>query len=370
MESKRQLALGTALIVLFFVLYRFPDVTAFLARVLAIVSPFVAGACLAFILDIPARWLERLLARGRKKPFKAARPVSVAVVVVAAMLLVAGVVLLALPEIVRAVNIIIEFIPEAIAQINTWLARDDMAWLRDVIPTLELPQDQTAVQEQFQKLTQYLLYGLTASTSAISFAVQGVWSGLLALLSAIYMLLSKRQLCEHARRLIGATMQKERAQRLHKNLALSRGIFTEFVEGQALMVPVTGILVFVGMLILGIPSAALVSVLSGAFAIIPLFGAIFAWVMGALLVVMQSPIDAVWYSCLFVVTQIVTGNIIYPRVIGNSVGLPPLWTLVAVTVGGGLMGVTGMLLFVPLAGVCYALAREKITQKEAALKAQ
>ena len=178
--------------------------------------------------------------------------------------------------------------------------------------------------------------------------------------------MQKERLGDQARRLLCAVLPLKTAQGICRVASLTSSTFSSFVRGQCLEAVILGMMFVISMPLFRLPYAVLVGVLVAFTALIPVFGAFIGCVISALMILMVDPLKAVLFVALFLVLQQIEGNLIYPHVVGNSVGLPSIWVLVAVTVGGSLMGILGMLVFIPLASVCYALLRDWTNQRNAA----
>ena len=180
---------------------------------------------------------------------------------------------------------------------------------------------------------------------------------------SLYVLAQKETLGRQFKKIIYALFNQQKADRLLDLTRLTDGVFTKFVTGQLTEAVIIGVLCFIGMLIFRMPYALVISVLVGFTALIPIFGALFGTAVGAFLILLESPVKAFWFVIFIIILQQLEGNLIYPRVVGKSVGLPGIWVLVAVTVGGSAMGIGGMLFAVPVATVLYVIFKEYIQKK-------
>ena len=193
--------------------------------------------------------------------------------------------------------------------------------------------------------------------------VSGVSTFVIGLIFSFYILLQKEKLSRQARQVFYAILPERRADRLLDVLRLAERTFSSFLSGQCLEACILGTLFVVAMTLFQIPYALLVGVLIALTALIPIVGAFIGCAVGALLIAIDDPWKALWFIVLFLVLQQVEGNLIYPHVVGSSVGLPSIWVLAAVTLGGKLMGITGMLFFIPLCSVIYALFRSYVKNR-------
>ena len=185
----------------------------------------------------------------------------------------------------------------------------------------------------------------------------------IGLIFAMYLLVCKETLTRQAKMLLYAWTPAEKADKAVEVARLTNRTFSKFLSGQCLEACILGGLFAVGMLLCRMPYVTLVSVLVAVTALIPVFGAFIGCVVGAFLILVQNPMQAVWFVVLFLCIQQIEGNLIYPRVVGNSVGLPGIWVLMAVTVGGSAMGVVGMLVMIPACSVAYSLLRTATRRK-------
>jgi predicted PurR-regulated permease PerM len=346
-----------------------------LGFLLGLAAPFILGGCIAFILNVPMSFLERYLPtgnpsrrRGRlwNKSRRAAALVLTLTLLVA-VFLVGG--LLIVPEISSSLRTL----ADSFRAFPQTLAR----WAQELSPYLpELSQWVNSLQLNWQGLlTQVLDFLKTGAGSFLGSAwniAAGIFNGLftfiLGFIFACYILFQKEGLRKGSRRLLYAYLPLKRADRVLEVASLTYATFASFLSGQCLEAVILGLMFFVSLSVLGFPYALMISVLIAFTALIPIFGAFIGCAVGAFMILMLNPMDAVWFVVLFLVLQQVEGNLIYPRVVGGSVGLPSIWVLVAVTVGGSTMGVAGMLLFIPISSVLYTLLNRNINRRLAQRK--
>ncbi|MEY8389250.1 AI-2E family transporter [Oscillospiraceae bacterium 38-13] len=339
----------------FCALQNLPAVAGALRWGLGVLSPFLLGGAIAFVLNVPMRAIEARLPRG-KRPFR--RPLAL-VLTLAAM---TGVIALAAcvigPGVGEAVRSITGQLPAAFQRIQEQLAALE-AWL----PQLErLLAD---VELDWKSLTEKAIFlvrswggGLVSSGGVLmAGVVSGVSTFVIGLIFSFYVLLQKERLARQGRQVLYALLPESWADRTLEVLRLSGRTFSSFLSGQCVEAVILGTLFVAAMTVFRMPYALLVGVLIALTALIPVVGAFIGCVVGALLIAVTNPWQAVGFVALFLVLQQVEGNLIYPHVVGNSVGLPSIWVLAAVTLGGKLMGIAGMLFFIPLCSVLYALFR-------------
>ena len=326
---------------------------------LGILSPLLLGCAIAFILNVPMRALERCLFPHAKKANKLRRPLALLLTVaaVSAVLALAGMVIV--PGVRDAVTSIAAQVPEAFERLQESAARfqEYLPLLANQIEGLSI--DWASLSQKAVGLVQNWGKGLLISGGGlVSGIVSGVTTFFIGLIFSLYILLQKEKLARQGRQLCYAFLPEAAADQLLNILRLSERTFSSFLSGQCLEAVILGTMFFVSMTLLHFPYALLVGVLIALTALIPIVGAFIGCAVGALLMLVNDPWQALWFIVLFLVLQQIEGNLIYPHVVGSSVGLPSIWVLAAVTVGGSLMGILGMLVFIPLCSVLYALLRQ------------
>lgn len=360
MENKTFLrnVLGIAAfcILLYWGLQNMDRVGGFLGTVVGLLMPFLLGAAMAFILNVPMRAIESHLPR---KLERAHRGISLVLTLAAVFGVVMVVSLLVLPQLQSTVQTIAARMPAFWAQAQEW-ANELMIRYPELADWLS-----EAGNLNLRNVTQQVMDwlkngGLTLVGNTVT-AATGIISGFvnffIALIFAIYLLFQKETLSRQGRMLLFAWTKPEHAEKVLEVARLANRTFSNFLSGQCLEACILGALFAVGMLLFRMPYVLLVSVLVAVTALIPVFGAFIGCFVGAFLILIQNPMQAVVFVILFLVIQQIEGNLIYPRVVGGSVGLPSVWVLTAVTLGGSMFGVVGMLVMIPLCSVLYSLLR-------------
>lgn len=357
-QLKQRLLVVCGGVAFFCALQNLPAVAGALRWALGILSPFLVGGAIAFILNVPMRAIEACLPKGTR--WKSLRRPLALILTLAAM---TGVVTLAVcvvsPGIGGAVRSISGQLPAAIQRFQEQLAQLE-SWLPQ-LETLaaDLQFDWKALTEKAVSLVRDWGGGLVSSGGVLmAGVVSGVSSFVIGLIFSFYILLQKERLARQGRQVLYALLPVSWADKTLEVLRLSGRIFSSFLSGQCVEAVILGTLFVVAMTIFRMPYALLVGVLIALTALIPVVGAFIGCVVGALLIAVTNPWQAVGFVVLFLVIQQIEGNLIYPHVVGNSVGLPSIWVLAAVTLGGKLMGIAGMLFFIPLCSVLYALFRD------------
>ncbi len=352
----------TYAVVLVAVIVKLDAVGGWLAGVAGAFQPLIIGLVIAFILDRPcnffARHYERLLP-GQVR--RAARPLAVVTAYLTVVLFIAVLVALVVPELTHSIEMFI-------GNLSTYAAnfQDLYDW---VVAKLDLEQLasldlSSGISESLQKLLTGALDTLTNTlphlVTMTSVVVSGVITGVLALVFSIYMLSGAPRLTAQCRRLVRAYLPQRVSTRVLSVARLTVDTFSKYVNGQLVEACILGGLCFAGMCIFRFDYAPLISVIIGVSALIPIAGAYLGAAVAVLLLVMIRPMEAFWFLLFLVTLQQLEGNLIYPRVVGTTMGLPGIWVLAAVTVGGSLLGLIGMVMSVPIAAVVYTLLKNDL----------
>ena len=322
-------------------------------------TPLFIGAALAFVLNIPMTFFEGLLDKTKIRKFK--RGISILLTITLLILILVLVLFIVLPEIGRTFENLVAILPDFIDNTLAWFNRltekypELNQWIADTGFSLDNVGEGAL---EFLKTS-----GMTVadySLKIVTIIVSGTVSFFLGSVFATYILLEKENLSRQLTRLLFAFVPVNVGKRILEILSLTNHTFTKFVTGQLTEAMILGMMFVVAMTIFGFPNAIVIGVLVTITALVPIFGAYIAMFVGAFLILVISPIQAFWFMVMFQILQQIEGNLIYPRVVGNSIGLPGMWVLGAVLLGAGLYGIVGILLSVPLCSVAYVLLRETI----------
>lgn len=339
----------------------------FLRFLMGIIYPFLLGAAMAFVLNVPMHFMENKIfgnAKEGSRASKMARPVSL----ILSLLLVVGIVLVVIlvvvPELGQTIMSISASVEAAIPRLQDWAVdtfhnnQQIARWIQN------LEFDWNGIIGTAMDFLKNGAGNVLNSTMAVAKTVVNVLMNFfIALVFSFYILLQKEKLSEQVRKVCYAFFPVKIVKKIMEVCSLSYRTFASFVSGQCLEAVILGAMFFVTMTIFRFPYALLIGILIAFTALIPIFGAFIGCAVGTFLILVVDPMKGLAFIILFLVLQQVEGNLIYPHVVGGSVGLPSIWVLVAVTVGGSLMGVVGMLIFIPLASVVYALFRQTVYKK-------
>ncbi len=334
-----------------------------------VIFPFALGGAIAFILNVPMRFVEEKLFKkiglsDTKIGKKISRPLAFILTVLFVVGLIAIVVFVVVPELGNTIVNIGKTLQEFVPQAQKWAIQffGDNPELVEQIQSLEFEWDQI-----LGDLVNFLKNGagsvIDTTFAAAKSIVSAVSTFFISFVFSCYILLQKEKLSVQVRKLMYAFMPKDWTEIFIALGSVTYKTFSSFLTGQCLEAVILGCMFFIAMSIFGMPYALLIAVLVAFTALIPIFGAFIGCAVGALLIFMVNPLQAVGFVAMFLVLQQIEGNFIYPHVVGSSVGLPSMWVLVAVSVGASLMGVVGMLIFIPIVSVVYTLLRGIVNRR-------
>lgn len=370
MKQIRHLMLLAALLVLALIYSQ--DVFRGIGFLFGIITPFLAGGVIAFVLNIPMKaFEEKLFGRWRGKGAgKFKRPLCLVLSILSVLLVFSVVLGMVVPQVASTASEIGKKIPGFMEDVAKELDK-----LAEKYPELMRQIDQLNLEEinwdsVFNNVIDFLRNGagdmLSSTFTVASGIISGVVNSVIALIFAFYILAQKENLESQGRRIVSAYLPKAAGKKLLEICSLLYRNFSSFITGQCLEAVILGVMFVIAMSIFGMPYALMVGALIAFTALIPIVGAFIGCAVGAFLILIDNPLQALWFVILFLILQQVEGNLIYPRVVGNSVGLPAIWVLMAVSLGGSLFGVSGMLFFIPLMSSGYALLRESVNNRNRA----
>lgn len=334
----------------------------------SIAGPLALGCVIAYVLNIIMRVLEKICFPKAKNKFAARsrRPVCIVLSMVLIVAVIFLVFRLVIPELVSAFGIIGAGIPVLFEQATDWLAGNAETFPGIAQKLQELQIDWNSVGDNVLNYLKAGVGGLLNSTVSIVIGVvSSVVNFVIALIFAIYILSNKEKLADQIRRIVRAYVKPEWIPTGKRIVATADETFSSFIIGQVTEAVILGTLCTIGMLLCRFPYAPMIGAFVGATALIPIVGAYLGAAVGVIMIMTQDPFRAVLFVVFIIVLQQLEGNLIYPKVVGSSIGLPGIWVLAAVTVGGGLLGVPGMLLGVPAAATVYKLLAYDVNARNA-----
>lgn len=346
-----------------FALVNFSKIFVFLGKVISIFSPFLLGIILAFVLNVLNNFIEKKIF-GKIKPSKIwnkiKRPLCITLSLILVFLTIFFVMNLLIPQLKNSASLFTDTLP---------------AYKEDIIGILnKFDVDESTVNkvgeylDNFGKVITDYIKGnskdvITVTTEVATSVVNIISKGIITLVFAIYMIAQKETLSRQINKVMKAYLKPKTINKINTVGTLANKTFSNFVTGQCLEALIFGSLVFVGMLIFRFPYASTIGVLLGFTSLIPIFGAFIGTAIGFILIMMVSPVKAILFVVFIIVLQQIEGNLIYPRVVGKSIGLPGMWVLLSVTVGGSIGGILGMLIATPLCSLLYALFTKMVNDR-------
>lgn len=366
LKWKTCLRAGVTVVLLFLVIHYWPAFTGVAGIAFGAARPLLWGCVIAYVVNIPMDFFERYMQPRCKNTAvkKLCRPVCMVLAFLSIFLIAVLIVQMIVPELIGCLQILLEELPGVLDSVSEWV--------EDNLQASELLAGQTSLfqgsdtdwQEMLTKVVNILLNGIGgvmgAATSIISSVFSTVVTLTVGLVFAIYLLLGKEKLGGQFRRVFARYLPAQVTEKFYYVAGVVNQSFHSFIVGQCTEAVILGLLCMGGMMLLRLPYAAMIGCLVGFTALIPVAGAYIGAIVGAFMIFTVSPIQAVIFIVYLVALQQLEGNIVYPRVVGSSIGLPGVWVLAAVTVGGGVMGVGGMLLGVPLAAAVYQLLKNEM----------
>ncbi len=368
--TKNILLIAFVIILMGVAIFNFRALFAGLGKLISILFPFILGAAMAFIFNVPLRSIET---RILKKDFKGKRAVSVLLTLILILAIIAAALLVIVPQMIDSISQLIVEIKGIASAFSVEAATQAIIhrfpWSERFIADKTIQFDYVGI---LNKITDFLTNMISDSgegsmlsslTGIIGTIVSGFATFLIGFAFSIYCLFRKESLSRQGRQIVYALFKEKTATRILEIGSMSNVTFQNFIRGQCLEACILGFMFLITMSIFRMPYALLVAVLITITALIPIFGAFIGCFISALLILIISPKQCLIFLIMFIVLQQIEGKLIYPHVVGGSVGLPSIWVLFAITVGGEIMGIAGMLIFVPLCSVLYALFRDFVVDK-------
>ena len=346
-----------------FALVNFESILKFISHVINIFSPFLLGIIFAFVLNVLVNFIEKKIFGKIKKGKlwnKIKRPISITISLVLVGLIIVLIMNLLIPQLKNSVSLLTDSLPEY---------KEDII---DILNRFDVDQDNinkvSEYLDNFSKIiTDYIKDNskdvITVTTEVATSVISIVSKGVITVVFAIYMLAQKETFNRQINKFMEAYLKPRIIYKIKNIAVMANKTFSNFVTGQCLEALIFGLLCFIGMLIFRLPYAATISVLIGFTALIPVFGAFIGTILGAFLICIVSPFKAIMFVIFIVILQQIENNLIYPKVVGKSIGLPGMWVLLAVTVGASVGGILGMFIATPLCSLFYALLTQLVNDR-------
>ena len=360
---KTLLKIGASAFLLYLCIYYWPSVSAFLTGVLGAAAPLVIGCVIAYPVNILMSLYEKIYfpKTGKLWLAKSRRPVCLTLAYLSLTAIVSLVLLLILPQLFSCLSLLISKIPDLMRSTVAFLDKHELI-PDDLVGSLASINWAERLMGMWQTITNGVLGALDVLINTVSSVFSGIVTALVSVIFSIYLLLSKETLAAQMKRCMNRYLKPEKNKMLLHFFDVANDSFRRYIIGQCTEAVILGLLCALGMWILQLPYAPMIGALVAFTALIPVAGAYIGAGVGAVMILTVSPIKALIFLVFIIVLQQLEGNLIYPKVVGTSIGLPAIWVLAAVVLGGGVMGIPGMLLGVPLAATAYKLLRENLNR--------
>ncbi len=360
-DAKSLLKVGIAIFLLYLCIHYWTGISGFLLTIVGAAFPLTIGCVIAYLINILMSWFERHYFPNSIRPavIKSRRIVCLITAILSMLAIVALIVWLVLPQLIDCIMLIINILPGTIEKLLAQIEKLNIL-PEDIFNFLEGIDWKSQIGKILEGVTSGVGSVMETVFKAVSSVFSGVVTALLAIIFALYLLLGRDRLAGQFRRLMHRYLRPRWFDKVMYFLGILNDSFHKFIVGQCIEAVVLGLLCTIGMSIFRFPYATMIGALVAFTALIPVAGAYIGAGVGAFMILTVSPMQALLFLVFIVVLQQLEGNIIYPRVVGSSIGLPGIWVLAAVTIGGGIMGVVGMLLGVPLVAALYRILREDL----------
>ncbi|WP_455716685.1 AI-2E family transporter, partial [Anaerosporobacter sp.] len=331
-----------------------------------IIKPFIYGGVIAFILNIPLKLFENKLLKNwnGKLAKKVKRPICILLSIITVLLIISLVIVAVIPQLAITTTELGHQIPVFIDRIIDWLEQLSVEYPSLKKQIMELENMEINWKTMIPNVIDFMKNGfgnmLYSTVTVAGSIIGGVINFVVGIIFSLYILIQKEKLSSQGKRIMSAYLPTKVDHRVREVLARLHSNFTNFICGQCLEAVILGTLFIITMTIFRMPYAVTIGTLIAFTALIPIVGAFIGCAVGAFMILINSPTQALLFIILFLILQQIEGNLIYPKVVGNSVGLPSIWVLVAVSVGGSLFGIAGMLFFIPVVSTVYSLLRDDV----------
>ncbi len=363
-ENKILIKIGLAVIGVYLIIHYWSNISGVIGTVFSAASPLLFGFIISYPLGILMNFYERHWFPNSKKKIaqKSRRPVCLIGSLLTIIGIVSLIVVLIAPQLVNCIKLLVAEVPDAINMLVEKLKTIDFV-SKDLINTLSSIDWKSRINDIIETVTSGLGSAMNVAVTAVTSIFSVVANFVLGLIFALYLLLDKNRLIGQVRKVSEKYVPERWLSKITHILSVVNDSFHRFIVGQCTEAVILGTLCTIGMAILRLPYAAMIGALIAFTALIPIVGAFIGAGVGAFLILMESPMKALVFLVFIVVLQQLEGNLIYPKVVGSSIGLPGIWVLAAVTVGGGVLGIWGMLIGVPMAAAVYRLIKEDVNKK-------
>ncbi|MEN8075412.1 AI-2E family transporter [Clostridioides difficile] len=355
----------TYIIVLAYVIFNFKKIVSGGENIIAIISPFIIGIAIAFVLNLVMMIFERKLLNfleyeKYKRYSKLKRPLSVTLTFLSVFLAIVALIRFIIPQLIDSISTLTDTIPSYIKSFEILISQ----YVSDteILNTL-WNNFLSAWREILQFTGQIVVSSLSGVVNITVGFTSGVLNFLISIIFSIYMLINKERLQLGIKKVLYALSEKKFADKVMYLAKISNETFSSYIGGQFIEAIIIGVLCFIGMIIFKMPYPLLISVLIAVTALVPIFGAFIGTIPAAFIILIIDPMKALWFVVFIIVLQQIEGNLIYPKVVGGSIGLPPIWVMLAMIIGGNTFGLIGILLGIPVFSVVYKVFKEFIEKR-------
>lgn len=364
-KFKEYWGIVTYIVILAYVIFNFKNIVSGGANIIGIISPFIIGIAIAFILNLVMVIFEKKILyfldyEKYKKYSKFTRPLAVTLTFLSVFLVIVALIRFIIPQLIDSVSTLTNTIPSYIKSFESLVNKyvSDTEILYTIWDNFL-----SAWKEVLQFTGQIVVSSLSGVVDITVGFTSGVFNFIISIIFSIYMLLNKEKLQIGMKKVLYALSAKKFADKVMYLAKISNETFSNYIGGQFIEAIIIGVLCFIGMIIFKMPYPLLISVLIAVTALVPIFGAFIGTIPAAFIILIIDPMQAIWFIVFIIVLQQIEGNLIYPKVVGESIGLPPIWVILAMTIGGNTFGIIGILLGIPIFSVIYKVFKEFIEKR-------
>jgi predicted PurR-regulated permease PerM len=364
-KFKEYWGIVTYVVVLVYAIFNFSNLISGVKGIIGIISPFIVGIAIAFVLNLVMKIFEEkifnfLSDKKYKKYLKFKRPLSVFFTFITVFLVILSLISFIIPQLIDSISKLTNAVPSYMKSFEIFISK--YVTHTEILNTV-WNNFLSAWKEVIQFTGQVLASSLTSVVNITVGFTSGLFNFILSIIFSIYMLLNKEDLQLGMKKVLYSFIRKSFADRVIRLGKISNEVFSSYIGGQFIEAIIIGVLCFIGMIILRMPYALLISVLIAVTALIPIFGAFIGTIPSAFIILIIDPMKAIWFVIFIIVLQQVEGNLIYPKVVGGSIGLPPIWVMLAMIIGGNAFGFIGILLGIPIFSVVYKVFKEIVDKR-------
>ena len=367
-EVRKYITIAGIIFALYLVIHYWPKVEGFISLGIGAAVPLIVGCAMAYVINILMNWYEKLYGRIFKKRalMKCKRLICLILAILSLIAIIFFAIYMVLPELINCIASFVALVPglveKVVAFVNDEQLLERIPILQETLNSLNSENIMHTIEQLYNTFKDNLGGAVGSIVSAVSSVFTAIIGVVVGVIFSVYVLFGKEKLGSQSKLLISTYFPK-RAERILYVLKVLDESFHSFIVGQCTEAVVLGVLCIIGMLILRIPYAVMIGVFIGFTALIPIAGAYIGAVVGAVMILTISPIKALTFIIFILILQQVEGNLIYPKVVGKTIGLPGIWVLAAITIGGGILGIAGMLIAVPLFSAGYRLMKEDVVKR-------